>query len=120
MSTILHYLPYVLLFMLATMLIYGWGLWKTARQGADLSRQLYAKARSRVKKALKREKVLDRKRLLQVIDGLTASQPFSAKRMGITDPELFLDTLLEYMLTQKDILREKNSGKICYRLADRK
>ena len=28
MHTILKYLPYVLLFAVATMIVYGWGLWK--------------------------------------------------------------------------------------------
>ena len=53
MSEVLRYIPYVLLFMVATMLIYGWGLWRTQRQTGDLTRQLYAKARSRVKRAVR-------------------------------------------------------------------
>ena len=31
MHTILKYLPYVLLFAVATMIVYGWGLWRTMR-----------------------------------------------------------------------------------------
>ena len=37
MHTILKYLPYVLLFAVATMIVYGWGLWRTMRQGSDLT-----------------------------------------------------------------------------------
>ena len=39
----LHYIPYVLLFALATALIYGWGMWRSARQKQDLSNMLSAK-----------------------------------------------------------------------------
>ena len=38
MHTILKYLPYVLLFAVATMIVYGWGLWRTMRQGSDLAK----------------------------------------------------------------------------------
>ena len=37
METILKYLPYVLLFAVATMIVYGWGLWRTSRQNQDLA-----------------------------------------------------------------------------------
>lgn len=40
MHTILKYLPYVLLFAVATMIVYGWGLWRTMRQGSDLANML--------------------------------------------------------------------------------
>ena len=50
---ILEYLPYVLLFALATMIIYAWGLWRSIRQQQDLSNMLSAKGISKVKKALK-------------------------------------------------------------------
>ena len=40
---ILKYLPYVLLFAVATMIVYGWGLWRTMRQGSDLANMLSSK-----------------------------------------------------------------------------
>ena len=51
---ILEYLPYVLLFALATMIIYAWGLWRSIRQQQDLSNMLSAKGISKVKKAHKK------------------------------------------------------------------
>ena len=39
----LKYLPYVLLFAVATAIIYGWGLWRSMRQGQDLSNMLCSK-----------------------------------------------------------------------------
>ena len=54
METILKYLPYVLLFAVATMIVYGWGLWRASRQNQDLANMLSAKGISAVKKVLKK------------------------------------------------------------------
>ena len=61
MHTILKYLPYVLLFAVATMIVYGWGLWRTMRQGSDLANMLSSKGISKVKKALKKNKSLTKR-----------------------------------------------------------
>lgn len=50
----LKYIPYVLMFAVATMIIYGWGLWRTMHQKQDLSNMLCSKGISKVKKALKK------------------------------------------------------------------
>ena len=39
----LQYIPYVLLFALATAVIYIWGLWRSMRQKQDISNMLSAK-----------------------------------------------------------------------------
>ena len=116
MSEVLRYIPDVLLFLAATMLIYGWGLWRTQRQTGDLTRQLYAKARSRVRKAVRKNGRMTRKELIPVVRGLTARQPFSSKQMGVTDPDKFLDALLKYMLLQKDLRQEQQGNKTYYTL----
>lgn len=46
----LKYIPYVLLFALATTIIYAWGLWRSARQNQELSNLLASKGVARVKK----------------------------------------------------------------------
>ena len=51
----LKYIPYILLFALATMIIYAWGLWRSVRQNQDLSNLLAAKGVSKVKKALRKK-----------------------------------------------------------------
>lgn len=114
MREVLRYIPYVLLFMVATMLIYGWGLWRTQRQTGDLTRQLYAKARSKVKRAVRKNGKMTPKDLTPVVKNLTARQPFSSKQMGVTDPEQFLDTLLDYMVLQKDLRKERQGSKTYY------
>ena len=65
MHTILKYLPYVLLFAVATMLVYGWGLWRTMRQGSDLANMLSSKGISKVKKTLKKNGPMTQKMITE-------------------------------------------------------
>ena len=94
----LKYIPYVLMFAVATMIIYGWGLWRTMHQKQDLSNMLCSKGISKVKKALKKNKSLTKKELEPFVKDLTAKQPFNSERIGVTDPNAFLDSILPYML----------------------
>ena len=116
METILKYLPYVLLFAVATMIVYGWGLWRTSRQNQDLANMLSAKGISAVKKALKKKGPLTRKELEPFVKNLTAKQPFMQDSIGVTDPKKFLDSILPNMIKQKMILEERQNGKIFYKI----
>ena len=116
METILKYLPYVLLFAVATMIVYGWGLWRASRQNQDLANMLSAKGISAVKKVLKKKGPLTRKELEPFVKDLTAKQPFMQDSIGVTDPKKFLDSILPYMIKQKMILEERQNGKIFYTL----
>ena len=78
----LKYIPYVLMFAVATMIIYGWGLWRTMHQKQDLSNMLCSKGISKVKKALKKNKSLTKKELEPFVKDLTAKQPFNSERIG--------------------------------------
>ena len=53
LKNLIHYLPYILLFAVATMLIYGWGLWRSMHQNQDLNNLLTSKGISRIKKESK-------------------------------------------------------------------
>nr|WP_290772007.1 hypothetical protein [Anaerofustis sp.] len=113
----LHYLPYVFLFMVATMLIYGWGLWRASRQTNDLMNMLYSKSVSKVKKAIKRNGPMTKKEIEDTIKDIQVSQPFSKNRLGITDPKSFSLSLIEYMIKQKIIIEEKGKkNKSIYKL----
>ena len=113
---ILEYLPYVLLFALATMIIYAWGLWRSLRQQQDLSNMLSAKGISKVKKALKKNGAMTEKELEPFIKNLTAKQPFSREQITVTDPKQFLDSILPYMIKQKMITETQKNGKAVYQL----
>ena len=112
----LHYIPYVLLFALATALIYGWGMWRSARQKQDLSNMLSAKGISAIKKALKKNGPLTKKELVPFVKDLTARQPFPREQIGVTEPDKFLDSILPYMIRQKMIREEKRDNKAVYQL----
>lgn len=111
----LHYIPYILLFALATAVIYGWGLWRSVRQQQDLSNMLSAKGISKIKKALKKGP-LSRKDLEPVVSTLTARQPFSSEQISVTDPGKFLDSILPYMIRQKMIRESREGGQTLYEL----
>lgn len=112
----LKYIPYVLLFALATMIIYAWGLWRSVRQNQDLSNMLAAKGVSKVKKALRKNKALTLKELEPFVKDLTAKQPFSREKITVTDPKKFLDSILPYMIKQRIITQETRGGKTIYSL----
>ena len=116
MQIILHYIPYVLLFALATAIIYAWGLWRTMRQQQDLSNMLSAKGVSKIKKALRKNGAMTRRDLETVVKDLSAKQPFNREQIAVTDPGKFLDSILPYMVKQRIIAEEKQDGKTVYRL----
>ena len=113
---ILEYLPYVLLFALATIIVYGWGMWRSMRQKQDLSNMLSAKGISVVKKTLKKNGCMTAKELEPFVKDLTAKQPFSREQIGVTDPEKFLGSILPYMVKQKMITETTENGKAVYQL----
>lgn len=112
----IEYIPYVLLFALATMIVYGWGMWRSMRQQQDLSNMLSAKGVSRIKKALKKKGAMTSKELEPYVKDLTAKQPFSREQIGVTDPGKFLDSILPYMVKQKMITEVSENGKTVYQL----
>ena len=107
---------YILLFAVATMLIYGWGLWRSMHQNQDLNNLLTSKGISRIKKELKRNGKMTKKELSDCVKDLSASQPFSKQRIGVTNPNQFLDSLLPYMERQEMISKSKQNGKVYYDL----
>lgn len=116
LKNLLQYLPYILLFAVATMLIYGWGLWRSLHQKQDLNNLLTSKGISKIKKELKRNGKMTKKELADCIQGLTAQQPFSKQRIGVTNPTQFLDSLLPCMERQEMITKTKEHGRVYYYL----
>ena len=114
MELILHYIPYVLLFAVATALIYAWGLWRPMRQQQDLSNLLSAKGVAKIKKALRKNGAMTRRDLEPAVKGLSAKQPFSREQIAVTDPQQFLDSLLPYMVKQRIITEETQNGRKVY------
>ena len=109
-------IPYILLFALATIIVYAWGMWRSMRQQQDLSNMLSAKGIAKVKKALKKNGAMTAKELEPFIKDLTAKQPFSREQIAVTDPKKFLGSILPYMVKQKMITETTENGKAVYQL----
>lgn len=116
MEAVIHYIPYILLFALATAVIYAWGLWRSMRQQQDLSNMLSAKGVAKIKKALRKNGAMTRRDLEPVVKDLTAKQPFSREEIAVTDPKQFLDSVLRYMMKQRIIQEDRQDGRTVYRL----
>lgn len=116
MASIVKYIPYVLLFAVATMIVYGWGLWRNMRQGQDLANMLSSKGVSAVRKALNKNGAMTRKDLEPFVKDLTAKQPFMREQINVTDPKKFLESILPYMIKQKMITEERIKGKVVYQI----
>ena len=112
----LKYIPYVLLFALATMIIYAWGLGRSVRHNQDLSNLVATRGVAKVRKALRKNKALTLKELEPFVKNLTAKQPFSRQQLAVTDPEEFLESILSYMIRQKMIIENKEENRTVYRL----
>ena len=115
MTVILHYTPYVLLFALATAAVYGWGLWRTARQNQDLANLLSSRGVTKIRKTLRKKGPLSAVELEPAVSGLTARLPFTREQIAVTDPKAFLQSILPYMVRQKLITEEKENGRTVYR-----
>lgn len=112
----LEYIPYILLFAFATMIIYGWGLYKSINRNRDLGNMLAAKGISKIKKALKKNGYMTEKELEDVVKNISVSQPFSKDRLGVINSKEFLDSLIPYMLKQKIIVENRKGNNITYSL----
>ena len=116
MKEILSYLPYVLMFTAATMIIYGWGLVRSQRTAKDDTKLLYSKGAAKIKKALRQSEGMTRFELRELIKNLKATPAFSRRTIAVTNPDEFIDLLLPYMVTQKEITEIRENGKKVYRL----
>lgn len=67
-------------------------------------------------KSAQKNKSLTKKELEPFVKDLTAKQPFNSERIGVTDPNAFLDSILPYMLKQKMIKEIREDKKVVYQL----
>ncbi len=112
----LQYVLYVVMFMVATILVYGWGLWRAQNQQYDLQKMLTAKAVGKVQRALKKQGSLDKAAVMELVKNLKVHQPFSKTYLGVTNPSSFAEELMRYMVGQHMVLEVKGSRGRCWRL----
>ncbi len=101
----------VLLFALATIIIYSWGLIKQRNQSKDLMNLLFSKGNSKVNKYLKKNEYITAAEVENMCAGLEAKQPFSRNRAVVKDKRDFAKKLLDYMVKTGQIEQEGNRYK---------
>ena len=99
----LHILIGIILFALATAVLYVWGLRKSAGQREDLSRILISRCSNKVLKYLKKNGTITRDEVAKQIDGVVASEFWSRKRLSVQDPKKFAFQVIDFLLDQQYI-----------------
>ena len=75
----------IVLFAIATMILYGWGIVKQKNQTNDLMNLLFSKGQDKIKKYLKQNEYITISQVEQICEGLEAKQPFSRNRAVVKD-----------------------------------
>lgn len=101
----------IILFAIATMIIYGWGMVRQKNQTDDLMRMLLAKGGSKVKKYLKENEYITNADVERICDGLQVKQPFSKNRAIVKNKKDYANQLLEYMVKTGQLEQEGNRYK---------
>ena len=99
---------YILLFAIATIIIYTWGLIKEKNKSNDLLDLLYNKSYKAVLTAFKTKKTLSKKDIENEILNLKASLFYSKDKLVIKDPSHISKILIGKML--KDGVIEKTTN----------
>lgn len=99
---------YILLFAVATIIIFTWGLIKERNKSNDLLDLLYNKSYKAVMKAFKTKKTLSKKDIENEILNLKASLFYSKDKLVIKDPSHISKILIGKML--KDGVIEKTTN----------
>ena len=93
----------IVLFAIATMILYGWGIVKQKNQTNDLMNLLFSKGQDKIKTISQVE---------QICEGLEAKQPFSRNRAVVKDKRDYAKKLVEYMLKTNQLEKEGSRYKM--------
>jgi len=99
---------YILLFAIATVIIYTWGLLKEQRKSKDLFEILYKKGEKAVIKSFKIKRCLSKKDIENELVNIKASLFYTKDKLVITDPSHFAKILIGNMLSDGTILKTTN------------
>ncbi|HAJ73204.1 MAG TPA: hypothetical protein DCM49_00225 [Lachnospiraceae bacterium] len=96
----------IVLFAAATMLIYGWGMYRQMNQSKDLMNLLFSQGVNKVNKYLKKNDSVTEKQVEEMVEGMTAKLPFSSKKSVVADPKEFARRLLDHMVRTGRLSRD--------------
>lgn len=93
----------ILLFALATAILYVWGLHKSMGQSADLTRILLNRCGNKVVEFLKKHDTVTEAEIAQLISGVTAGEFWSRKHLVVQEPKQFAGQVINFLLDQQYI-----------------
>lgn len=102
---ILYIVGGVLLFALATAVLYTWGLRKSMMQQASTMHRLRTKCANIVVRQLKKQGTLTEKQIVELIKGVKAGEVWSKQKAVVSKPKEFAPQLIEWMIDQRWIVK---------------
>ena len=103
----------VLLFAVATAVLYAWGLGKSMDQKTDLARNLLSACGSKVVRYLKKNDTITVKEVARQIEGVSVGQLWSRNKLTVQDADKFSRQVVDFLLDQQYI---ESAGGGSYRL----
>lgn len=104
----------VLMFAIAAVVLYVWGMKKMLVQQEDMSRNLLHACGSRVVKYLKKHHTISQAEIAKEIEGVTIHQIWSRKRLTVQNGKDFAPQVIAFLLDQQYI--QETDSKKTYRL----
>lgn len=96
----------IILFAIATMIIYSWGLIKQKSQTGDLMNLLFSKGERQIKKYLKDNDYITTADVERMCEGMEAKLPFSGNRAVVKNKKDYAMKLLTYMVKTDQLVQE--------------
>ena len=97
---------YVLLFALATIIVYAWGLKKSLHQGTDLERMMLSVCGSKVVRFIKKHGSATKADIAKTIEGVKVGPAWSKNKLTVTDGAAAADAVIEFLISQQYIVKE--------------
>lgn len=100
MNEIVKFIGAIVLFMLATMITYIWGLKRAENPKKSLEMRLLHASGSKVEKYLKKNSHITAEGIEQLIRGSQVRDPISRRMVRVDNPKLYTKDLIRFMLEQ--------------------
>ncbi len=107
----MKYILYILMFALATVIIFSWGIIKEQNKSKDLMNQLYKKAETKIIKAFKKRQVLTRRDIENEVKNIKASLFYSKDKMVVQNSSKFTKNIINAMIN-RNLIEKTDEGYI--------
>ncbi|WP_434798773.1 hypothetical protein [Terrisporobacter vanillatitrophus] len=105
----MKYILYILMFALATVIIFSWGIIKEQNKSKDLMSQLYKKAETKVLKAFNKKQVLTKKDIENEVKNIKASLFYSKDKMIVQNSSSFAKNIINTMIN-RNLIEKTTEG----------